>query len=190
MNVLIMLNTKYVIKQDGNLLPNPQALGIGWFVKDIVYVASADEEYAALAETDPAQSAIVLESEFKESLKDVSFNGGSLDNSVEYLNYHPDKISYKVKSDGSNLLVLSEMYTDNGMWKATIDGEESEIIRVNYLLRAIAVPDGEHEIVFECRPESFYTGRLITLAFGVITFLLLAYNLFLLRGEKNILTPA
>jgi len=190
MNVLNMLNTKYVIKQDGNLLPNPQALGIGWFVNDVKYVTDANEEYAALAETNIAESAIVIESEFKEVLNNVSLNGYSTNNRVEFSSYHPDKITYKVKSDGSNLLVLSEMFTDNGMWKATIDGAESEIIRANYLLRAIVVPDGEHEVVFECRPESFYSGRMITLGFGIITLILLALSIYKTINSPNLDLPS
>jgi uncharacterized membrane protein YfhO len=123
-------------------------------------------------------------------LNNVSLNGYSTNNRVEFSSYHPDKITYKVKSDGSNLLVLSEMFTDNGMWKASIDGAESEIIRANYLLRAIVVPDGEHEVVFECRPKSFYSGRMITLGFGIITLILLALSIYKTINSRNLDLPS
>jgi uncharacterized membrane protein YfhO len=82
------------------------------------------------------------------------------------------------------------MFTDNGMWKASIDGAESEIIRANYLLRAIVVPDGEHEVIFECRPESFYSGRMITLGFGIITLILLALSIYKTINSPNLDLPS
>ena len=85
-------------------------------------------------------------------------NGGS----IKLVDYHPDRLVYQASSNGANLAVFSEVwYGPNKGWKAYIDGEEAPIIRVNYILRGVVIPEGSHEVVLEFKPRSYTTGKMI-----------------------------
>tara|TARA_Y100000385_G_scaffold291068_1_gene367032 strand:- start:12621 stop:15053 length:2433 start_codon:yes stop_codon:yes gene_type:complete len=186
MGVLNMLNTKYIIQKDGKLAVNNQANGIGWFVNELKYVQNPDEEIEAMSDLNLKNTAVIHEGEFKEILADLDFNTSSSDY-IKYTSYHPDRIEYEVFSSGNNLAVFSEMFTDNEMWKAYIDGNEVDIIRSNYLLRSLKVPSGLHKVVFECKPESFFKGRWIALGFGLFTILILFANIYHLFKKDDVL---
>ena len=86
----------------------------------------------------------------------------------------PRELHASVNSPGNSLLVLSEIYYEGG-WKATLDGEPVPIHRANYLLRAVVVPPGEHELVMRFDPPSFQQGALLSgTAYGLILLGLLA----------------
>ena len=75
---------------------------------------------------------------------------------VKLTNYSPNKIDIFIKSEVNKILFISDNYF-NG-WNAFIDGEKSKIYRANYTFRAVPVPAGNHNVVFEYRPQSFYYG--------------------------------
>ena len=60
------------------------------------------------------------------------------------------------------MAVFSEMYYPHG-WKATIDGKEVPIYQVDYALRALSVPAGNHQIRFAFEPEVVNIGSKIAL---------------------------
>jgi hypothetical protein len=99
---------------------------------------------------DPNQTT-VMDSDFSKNLSATSFSGKG---NIEMLAYHPDKISYKSSTSETQLAVFSEIYYEDG-WKAYVDGNETPISRVNYVLRAIEVPAGEHTITMEFNLESY-----------------------------------
>lgn len=168
-NVLSMLNTQFVIQQ-GQVLNNPDALGNAWFVSGISYVNNADEEMAALSSLDPAVEA-VADAKFKEILgSDIP--AVSPDDEIVETSYAPNKLTYKAKSANGGIAVFSEIYFPWG-WEATIDGRPVEIGRVNYVLRAIKVPAGEHEIVMTFKPKSVETTESIATVSVVIIYLAL-----------------
>jgi len=149
MNVLNMLNTKYIIQPGPQVQQNPGALGNAWFVNNVVSVNSPNEEIEKLGEINPANTAVLNKSDFSgknEELKGLSGNG-----TIRITSYVPDRIVYESLNQGAGLAVFSESWYPDG-WSATIDGESVPILRVNYLLRALAVPAGRHEIVFEYQP--------------------------------------
>jgi uncharacterized membrane protein YfhO len=79
---------------------------------------------------------------------------------------------YSTKSNTEQLAVFSEIYYPKG-WKVSIDDEEADYFRANYLLRAMIVPAGRHEIVFSFEPISFYSGNKIALASSLLLLLLI-----------------
>ena len=91
--------------------------------------------------------------------------------SIDMTAYEPDRITYQSSSTKENLAVFSEMWYQPG-WFAYIDGQPVDHVRANYALRALRVPAGNHEIVFEFRPKSFYLGEKISLASSILLILL------------------
>ncbi|UXP31061.1 YfhO family protein [Reichenbachiella agarivorans] len=165
--VLNMLNTKYLKAGEtaNAVIPNPAANGNAWFVRDVVEVNNTDDELMAMASIDSKLEAVVNVEEFV--LGELGYDSTA---QVNLTSYAPNKLTYQSNSDQSGLVVFSEIYYPKG-WSATIDGQASEILRANYVLRALKVPSGSHEIVFEFRPQSYYTGNTVTWIFNVILVL-------------------
>lgn len=149
-NVLNMLNTKYFIVPSAQGQPevqqNPDALGNAWFVQNIHWVNSPDEEILALREFDPAHVAIIDQTWKKELQLEALANSDT--SAIVLTSYNPGKLIYQYEANNENLAVFSEVYYKT--WKAYIDGQEVTPIRVNYILRALKVPAGKHEIEFKC----------------------------------------
>lgn len=179
MAVFNMLNTKYFILADPStrqpfVRPNPDALGHGWYVKAIKYVNNADEEIKALDNFNPADTAIADKREKPKLIYPPQKDSTSKITLIENRN---DYISYKSSSKSNGIAVFSEVYYPYG-WKATIDGNETPIAKVNYVLRALSVPAGEHTIEFRFEPSSFVTGDRISLIIGILSILIVLYAIY------------
>jgi len=146
--VINMLNTKYVITQQGVQL-NPGALGNAWFVKDIKWVNNANEEMMALESFNPATTAVISK---KQTEKLVSNQQPDSLSHINLVAYQPDKLTYESNSVKEELAVFSEIFYEKG-WQLTIDGKPSKILKANYLLRAASIPAGKHKIEFTFQPE-------------------------------------
>jgi hypothetical protein len=174
MKVLNMLNTKYFIVPDANKAPQVQrniaALGNAWFVENYKLVENPDSEITALSNFEPATTAIV-DKKFTDYLKNYKIGKDSL-SSIKLTNYKANHLTYQANTKKDELTVFSEIYYDKG-WKAFLDGKEIPYIRVNYVLRALIVPQGEHKIEFRFEPESYYTGEKIGYASSIILLLML-----------------
>lgn len=166
--ILALLNTRYIII-DGNSAPlyYEQALGNAWFVEDIVWVDHPNEEIAALANNlQPEQSAVL-------SRKDVhlpTITPGS--GEIWLTHYAPNQLNYHYTSPTGGLAVFSEIFYPKG-WYAYVDGQEVPVIRADYVLRALMLPAGEHEIIFRYDPPIFRTATLISRIASVLILLLL-----------------
>ncbi|GGD38005.1 YfhO family protein [Muriicola marianensis] len=167
--VLNMLNVKYVIQQneEGQRVAsiNPEALGNAWFVELLLPVESANEEILALDSLDLRREAVYDRSDFP-LINRFRFEVDSTA-SVDLTSYRPNHLTYETRNDHSGVLVFSELYYPQG-WVAYIDGEKTPHFRVNYGLRALRVPDGQHRIVFAFEPEVVDKGSKITLASSVL----------------------
>ena len=151
-DVLNMLNARYFVVPNGQggtaVQRNVAALGNAWFVDNYRLVDDPNAEILTLNDFDPAQTAIVNK-EFAELLagKDLTRDSNSVIEPVHQQPYNPDYLQYKSKTTKDQLAVFSEIYYKPD-WIAYIDGERAEYIRVNYVLRAMVVPAGEHTIEF------------------------------------------
>ncbi len=169
-NLLNMLNTKYVKfgSEANNVLQNSQAFGNAWFVKKIRQVNSADDELAETINMASDSVAVVDVSKF--DLKSATTGAGS----VDLINYSPNQMVYRATSSQGGLVVFSDIYYPQG-WKATIDNNETTIIRANYVLRAVEVPAGEHNITFTFEPKSYHAGNLIMLIGSILVLLVFVF---------------
>jgi uncharacterized membrane protein YfhO len=79
--------------------------------------------------------------------------------------------------------VFSEIYYKDG-WKAYIDDKETPIVKVNYVLRGLVVPTGDHTIKFEFKPASITSARQIAGVASILLWLSLAAMIVL--AIKNI----
>lgn len=163
--VLNMLDTKYIINQNG-LQQNPGAMGAAWFVDSVKWVDNANDEILALNEIDVTKTA-VLRNENKDKIKLGSGTSGK--NEIELSEYSPDYLVYTTNTTADKLAVFSEVYYPD--WKVYIDGKESEQFTANYILRSMMIPAGKHKIEFKFHPDYYYKSN---------TFAQLAYYFLLL----------
>lgn len=185
--VLNMLNTKYFIVPTGENTSaaqrNPAAAGNAWFVNDVKYVPNANAEIAALNDFDPLTTAVVHE-EFKGDLNGLSLNKSG---EISLTNYSPIELKYSSNSTSDQLAVFSEVwYGPNLGWQAYIDDKPVEHIRVNYLLRGLVIPAGQHNVRFEFSPASYKTGGMISLISSILLFILLGFAGYKLwKGQEG-----
>lgn len=162
LQVLNMLNTKYLIVPDSTGQPQAQlnrgALGNAWIVKTIQFVPDARAEMKALDTFNAASEAIVQES-FKSSVKDMPVYDSTA--KIQLINNDNDIVNYSFESNTPQFVVFSEVYYDRG-WKAFIDKQEVPIVKTNYVLRGLSVPAGKHTIDFTFEPQSYIMGQRIT----------------------------
>lgn len=182
-NVLDMLNTKYVIENpNATTVPaRPTSLGPVWFVRGIRFVNDAKEEMAALDNLNTRDLAVA-----NKSFSTVLKSGFTADPTatIQLQKNENDVVTYTSKAPSEQLAVFSEVYYDKG-WNAYIDGKQTPYAKVNYVLRGMMVPAGEHTIVFKFEPKSHATGWTITSICSVIMLLLLAAAIFMEVRKKK-----
>ncbi len=172
MEILNMLNVKYFIvpTDNGNQAQqNPGAFGNAWFVQNIEWVESADEAIVSLKDTELKNTAVV-QNKFKEDIN-TSFNY-SEEASIVLKSHQPNELHYKFSAPSNQFAVFSEMYYQPG-WNAYLDGKSVDHVRADYVLRAMNIPAGEHEVVFKFEPQVIQTGSTITLVSSLLIGLIL-----------------
>jgi hypothetical protein len=170
MNVLNMLNTKYFIAEEqGQVFPyvNEDANGNAWFVSELEKLDSANTEIRALDSLQTAIKAVTTATELSSKRFTVDSTA-----TITLTAHQPNKLVYKSSNTNDGFAVFSEMYYGNG-WKAIIDGKEVPIQRVNYTLRGLQIPTGNHDIEFRFEPQVVQTGSNIALGSSVLFGLLL-----------------
>jgi hypothetical protein len=171
--VLNMLNTKYMIfpLQGGQTVPlqNPYTYGNAWFIDKIQYVANANEEMAAVGQLNLRHEA-VADAKFKAQLGEAMEQDSV--SIVTIKGYEPNELSYEVNSGKGGVVVFSEIYYPG--WTATIDGQPAELGRVNYILRALNVKSGKHDVVLTFKPKSVNTTETIAyISYVILTLVVL-----------------
>jgi hypothetical protein len=151
--ILNMLNAKYFIfpLQGGQTVPiqNPYVYGNAWLVDHITYVNNANEELEQLGKID-LRHAAVADKKFENILGQAKKQTNN--SIVQITDYKPNHLTYKVSSNQGGVVVFSEIYYPG--WTATVDGKKVELGRVNYVLRALNITAGKHEVILDFHPSS------------------------------------
>ena len=186
-HALNMLNTKYFIlpTKEGELpLENPYALGNAWFVKEVSYVANADEELDMTTSSNPHVTAVV-DNQFKSTLNNASSFNVAEDASIELTAYEPNSLTYQTQNPSDGVAVFSEIYYPDG-WQVTIDGQPVELARADYVLRTLYVPAGSHTIQMTFDPQSIHiTEAIAYVAMGLLLLGTIVVIVFYIR-RKNV----
>lgn len=177
--VLSMLNTKYIVlNAQSEPIVNPYACGNAWWVDRVLWAGSADEEMAALDRMDLRHEAVLSWPkeagpewpQFREKTQNLSLAAGD---TVYLSSYAPNELTYKASNSRDGVLVFSEVHYPKG-WRAWVDDEEVPILRANYLLRALCLPAGEHEIRFHYLPRSYTMATVFSKISSSVLLILLA----------------
>lgn len=172
--VLNMMNVRYIILRgkSGEVVAqrNPYANGNAWFVKNVLPANDANEEILLLDSLD-TKNTVVVHKKFLDQLptKDIVRDSTA---TIELTKNSPSHLVYEAATKSPQLAVFSETYYDKG-WNAYIDGKKTNYLRVNYLLRAIVVPEGFSKIEFKFEPQVVKTGSTISLVAAIVLILLI-----------------
>ncbi len=196
MQVLNMLNARYVVVQGGQVQRNPEALGNAWFVGSARMVGDANGEILALNTIDPKNTTVINWAD-EEKLNSIGKTVVIEDDTVFALAfdstativmehqkpYNPDHLRYRTHATTDQLAVFSEIYYEPD-WRAYIDGKPAEYMRANYILRAMVIPAGDHVIEFKDEAPLFHKMNTVTLV-GSLVFVLLAAGAIVLCYRKK-----
>ena len=181
MNVLNMLNTRYVITQQG-VQYNPTAFGNAWFVRDIQWVNNPNEEIEAIGEAD-LRNVAFMDTVWRTKVQhSVTMTQPAKIELVRYAN--PGNLFYESESAESGLAVFSEVYYKT--WRAFIDGKEVPVLRADYILRAIEIPAGKHQIEFRCEDQLLRKTQTVSVVASIcIVLLIIALIIFRKKIEPE-----
>ena len=183
--VVNMLNTKYFIfplQGEQTLpLPNPHAMGNAWFVNEVQYVNNANEEIEAIHGLNPSETAVV-DKRFEAVVKPMASDSTA---TIRLVAYEPNYLKYEVDSKTGGTIVFSEIYYPG--WRSSIDGQEVPHGRANYILRAMNVPAGKHEVEFSFDPVSLHvTENIATIALGLLALAALAMAFLKIKAYRKV----
>jgi hypothetical protein len=187
--ILNMLNTKYIIAQNPengqqSLIPNPEAYGNCWFVKNIRFVKDDVEEIQTIGNTNLRDTAVVKES-FREHAKLASFDSTA---TISISKFDNDTIQYVSNSATEQFAVFSEIYYPGG-WNAYIDGKKVEHVKTDYALRGLSIPPGKHDIQFIFEPEMYKKAMRICYIASFFIVLLVGIGFFMSWRTRNNISP-
>jgi hypothetical protein len=169
-SILNMLNVKYFIFDDEGqpkAQPNPDHLGNAWFVDQLIPVENANQAILALDTINPRTTAIAEFNQFSKSAKTYDVQSSD---KIQLESYSENELTYSYDSKGERLALFSEIYYPQG-WKVSVDGEEVPHFRANYVLRALELPAGKHQITFSFQPDVVKFGGRVSLASFIILVL-------------------
>ncbi len=183
--VLNMLNTRYFIfpLEGGQTVPiqNPYVYGNAWFVDQIRYVDNANAELETVGKLNLRHQA-VADAKFKTQLGEAAVQDTA--SVVTITSYEPNRLKYDVNTGKGGVLVFSEIYYPG--WTATVDGQPAELGRVNYILRAIHLQPGKHQVELAFFPKSVsVTETVAYIAFVLLLLIVVGIVLVEYRQRKK-----
>jgi hypothetical protein len=174
-NIVTVYKGKKIVLKNKNFLPkaffvSSYKVAIGLEILNNIKNDNFNPRQVSFFETDPGLKLDIPDSTTK----------------AEITNYKYHEIDLDAEASGNNLMFLSEVYYPAG-WKAYIDGNETEIYKTNYVFRSILVPKGKHKIEFKFHPDTYYTGKKISMGSNIILFAIFGVGLggMLLRKKKE-----
>ncbi|MGE6397784.1 YfhO family protein [Chryseobacterium scophthalmum] len=183
--ILNLLNTKYMIfgnPGEPQVVPNPKANGNAWFVSDLKFVNTPDEEIKYIGEIDSKKTAVINASD--KSYFDNRAVQADSTATINLTKYEANELEFKSQSKTPQLAVFSEIYYPHG-WKVFVDEKEVPYIKADYLLRAVHVPAGNHHIKMIFEPQVIETGKWISLLCFGLFIALSAFGIFWLNKKKK-----
>lgn len=178
--VLNMLNAKYISygPDANNVIPNASANGPAWFVKELIKVSTPADELKETQAINTRSSAVIDDSKFK--IQDFEYDSAC---QIKLVDSNPAYLKYESVSSVNSLAVFSEIYYPKG-WEATIDEKEVQILRCDYVLRALEIPAGKHVIEFKFEPKPYQLGNKIAMASSWVLLLVVLGSLGLSWRDK------
>ncbi|MEX1268915.1 MAG: hypothetical protein WEA56_07930 [Balneolaceae bacterium] len=176
--VLNMLNIKYITAQGevnipgfetadrgqtGVVLENQNVLPKAWFVDSVEVLNDQTTVLTEIAQDFDAANIAYIAQELSEPIQpDTSA-------SVEVTGYNANHIALDISRSEPGFLVLGEIWYPPG-WTATLNGEEIDIIRTNYVLRGFEIPAGDHQLVMTLEPAWYAAGNWLSRLGTLILF--------------------
>ncbi|MGU3375970.1 YfhO family protein [Chryseobacterium sp. M5A1_1a] len=183
--ILNLLNAKYMVfggPEQPQVVPNPKANGNAWFVSDLKFVDTPNEEIKSIGVIDNKKTAVIASSD-----KSYFSNKPVQADSTAFINltkYQPNELEFKSQSKTPQLAVFSEVYYPHG-WKVLVDEQEVPYIKADYLLRAVHVPAGNHHIRMVFEPEVIEQGKWLSLLSFGLFIALAAFGIFWMNKKKS-----
>lgn len=184
--VLNMLNTKYFVFEDGSqretVQQNPNPNGNAWLVNTIKIVENANEEILALDSLKTKTEAVLDKRFVSEGFK----TNYPIDSSatIQLTSYALNNLVYDFNASTNQFAVFSEIYYKDG-WNAYIDGNLTPHYRVNFVLRGLEIPKGNHKIEFKFEPTVVKKGTTIVLISYGLLLVIFAGWFFVERRKTN-----
>jgi hypothetical protein len=174
--ILDMLNTKYIITPDGEVVLRESAYGAAWFVDAVLGVRGAAEEIQSLGLVDLSSTAVVDERDLPAQ---TAF---STDGEISLVEYAPNRLKYHYRASEDVFAVFSEIFYDKG-WCVTIDGVAADALRVDYILRGMELPAGEHTVEWSFRAPNWTFVNIVTLFCSLLVLAALGWAVYKNRKE-------
>lgn len=174
--ILDMLNTKYIISPDGEVVLRESALGAAWFVDAVLGVRGAAEEIQSLGLVDLASTAVVDERDLPNQ---TAF---STEGEIALVEYAPNRLKYHYTATEPVFAVFSEIFYDKG-WSVTVDGEPADALRVDYILRGMELPAGEHIVEWSFRAPHWGFVNFVTVVCSLLVLAALALAVYKNKKE-------
>ncbi len=183
--VLNMLNTKYIVVQDpqsgqSGVIPNPDAFGPSWLVKNVQVVKDRVAAIQALGSPNLKDTAIV-DASFSKNVVQPQWDSASY---IKMTKYDNDAIEYEANCNGPQFAVFSEVYYPLG-WNAYVDGKKTDYCNVNYILRGMSLPAGKHIVKFVFEPASVKKGTSMMFMASIAILLIFVGGLFMAWRESK-----
>ncbi len=121
----------------------------------------------------------------KENLGSLQGKKFSNEGEIHLTKYSPMELEYVSNTDQKQFAVFSEVYYENN-WKAYIDDKEVEIYNVDYLLRGLEIPEGEHDIKFIYSSSAYNTANIISFILCTIVLLFLGFSFWKEKKENGL----
>ncbi|MCL5027892.1 MAG: YfhO family protein, partial [Bacteroidetes bacterium] len=179
-----MLNVKYIVSDQQ--IPLPGFESIYQQGKEIVYKNDNALPRTYFVDKVESQPDLEVLNDIKANSfdpKNVAFVDGAVPQvnkpdstaTVNISEYKDETMALNVKATGNNFLFFGDTYLPTG-WKAYIDGNKTEIYKVNHGFMGIVVPNGQHKVEFVYAPTSFYISKYLALTLSSLVMLGLIFT--------------